>query len=54
METHVASVKTDNGVWLYVSVVHQHLCLFDGVSGGQILLRANFVERDDHGGIYGA
>ena len=51
VETHFSSVKSDDGVWLCGSVVHQHLCLFDGLSGGQILLRANFVERDDHGGI---
>ena len=34
VDTHVASVKTDDGVWLCGSVVHQHLCLFDGVGGG--------------------
>ena len=51
VETHVASVKTDDGVWLCGSVVHKHIRLFDGVGGGQSFLKADFVERDEHGGI---
>ena len=43
METHVASVKTDDGVWLYCSVVHQHFSLLDGVSGGQRLFGADLL-----------
>ena len=54
VETHVASMKTDDGVWLGGSVVHQHLCIFYGVGGGRSLLRADFIERDKHGGINGA
>ena len=54
MKTHVASVKTNNGVRLGGSVVHQHLGLFDGVSGRRSLLRSDFVERNEHGGIDGA
>ena len=54
METHVASVKTDDGVWLCGSVVHQDFSLLDGVGGGQNLLRADFVDRNEHGGISGA
>ena len=53
METHVASVKTDDGVWLFGSVVHQHLPLFDSLGGRKSLCVANFVERDEHGGIDG-
>ena len=51
VETHVASVKTGDGVWLCGSVVHQHIRLFDGVGVGQSFLKADFVERDEHGGI---
>ena len=51
VETHVASVKTDDGVWICCSVVHQHFRLLDSVGGGKILLRVNFAERDKHGGI---
>ena len=51
MDTHVSRVKTDDGIWLGGSVVHQQICIFDGVSGGQSFLIANFVERDGHGGI---
>ena len=34
VETHVASVKMDDFVWLCDSVFRQHLFLFDGVGGG--------------------
>ena len=51
MYTHVASVETDDKVWLCSSVSHQHFRLIDGVVGGKSLLRADFVERDEHGGI---
>ena len=54
VDAHVPSVKTDGGVWLCGSVIHQHLRLFDGVDGGRSLLRANFVECDEHGGTDGA
>ena len=54
VETHVASMKTDHGVWLGESVVHQHLRLFDCVGGERSFLRADLVERDEHGGIDGA
>ena len=54
VEKHVASVETDDGVWLCCSVVHQHFPLLDGVSGGQSFLKADFVERDKYGGIDGA
>ena len=53
IDTHVASVKADDGVWLVGSVVHQSFRLFYGVGDRQSLLRANFVERDKHGGIDG-
>ena len=43
VETHVASVKTDDGVWLYCSVVHQSKIAW-----------SRFVERDKHGGIDGS
>ena len=35
VETHVASMKTDDGVCLFGIVVHHHLLLFDGVGGGK-------------------
>ena len=54
VEKHVASVKTDDGIWLCGSVVHQHLRIFDGVGGGKSLLRADFIEPDKYGGIEGA
>ena len=54
VETHGASVKTDDGIWLCGSVFHKHLRIFDGVGGGQSLLRADFFVRDEHGGIEGA
>ena len=53
VETHIASIKMDYDVWLGGSLAHQHLCLFDGVSGRQIFLRADFVDRNKHGGIDG-
>ena len=54
METHVASMKTDDGLWLGGIVVYHHLYIFDGVGGGRRFLRDNFVEPDEHGGIDGA
>ena len=54
VETHFASVKTDDGVWLCCSVVHHNVCLLDSVDGGRSFLGADFVERDKHGGIDGA
>ena len=54
VDTHVAIVKTDSGVWFYGSVVHQHIRIFDGVGGGKSVLRSDFVERNEHGGIDGA
>ena len=54
VETHVASVKTDDGVWLCFTVFYHHFRLLDGVGGVRSLLRANFVEHDEHGGIDGA
>ena len=54
METHVASVNADNGVWLCGSEVHQNFRLLDDIGSGQSLLGANFVECDNHGGIISA
>ena len=54
VETHVASVKTDAGVWLCGSAVHHNFRLLDGVGGGQSLIVADFVEHDKYGGIDGA
>ena len=51
VETHVASMKTDDGVWLWVRIVHQHLRILDGVGGGQSSLRSDFVEHNEQGGI---
>ena len=53
VDTHVASVKTDDGLWLCGRVVDQHFRLLHGVSGGRSFLGADFVERDNHGGING-
>ena len=53
VEKNVASVKTDDGVWLYGSVVNQHFRLFDSVGCGRSLLGADFVKLDEHGGIDG-
>ena len=36
-----------------VGAVHQNFRLLDGVGGGRSLLRADFVDRDKHGGIDG-
>ena len=54
VETHVASLKTYEGVWLCGSVVHQHFRFLDGVGGGQSLLGDDFVEHNKHGVIDGA
>ena len=35
-------------------VVHEYLCLLDGVGGGLSLLGANFIEYDEHCGVDGA
>ena len=51
VETHVDIMKTDDGVWLGGSEVHQHIFLCGGFGGGQSLLRDNLIERDKHGGI---
>ena len=53
VEIHVARVKTNDGVWLCGSVVHQYFQIFYGVSDGRSLLGADFVEHDKHGGIDG-
>ena len=53
METRVASVKMDDGVWMCGSLFHQHFLLIDGVGGGWRLLGADFVEHDNNGGING-
>ena len=53
VETHVSRVKMDDGVYLCFSVVHQNLLLFDGVGGGRSFLGANFIEREENGGING-
>ena len=37
-----------------VCVFHQHIRFLDGVGGGQSLLGANFVQRNEHGGFDGA
>ena len=54
METHVVSVKMDDDVWLCGIIVNQQFRLLDGVGGGKILFGDDFVERDEHVGIYGA
>ena len=54
MEAQVASVEPGDGVWLRGCVFHHHLRFLDGVSGGQSLFGADFVERNKHGGVYGA
>ena len=53
METHVASVKTDDGVWLCCSVVHKNFRFLYGVSGEKMFLEADFVQRDKNGAIDG-
>ena len=54
VETYVASLKTNDGVWLCCSIVHRHFCIIDGVSGGRSFFRVDNVEHDAHGGIDGA
>ena len=54
VETHGASVKTDDGIWLCGSVFHKHLRIFDGVGGGKSLLRDDSIEHNNNGGIDGA
>ena len=54
VEAHVSSVEPDTGVRSHGCVVHQHPCSIDGVSGVRSLLGANFVKRNDHGGVDGA
>ena len=54
VEAHVASVEPDDSVWLRVCVVHENLCLLDGVGGGRSLLGANLIECDNHCGVDGA
>ena len=53
-EAHVASMETYDVVWSRGCVVHEHLCLLDGVSGGRSLLGANLIECDKHCGVDGA
>ena len=54
VEGNVASVEPYDGVRLCGCVVHDHLCLIDGIGGGQSLIVADFVECDKHGGVDGA
>ena len=54
VESHIASVEPDDGVWLRFCVVHQHPRFLDGVGGGKSLLGAYFVECGYHGGFDGA
>ena len=42
VETPVTSVKTDDGVWLCCSVVHQNFRFLDGAGDGRSLLRDYF------------
>ena len=51
VEAHVASVVSDDGVWLPGRVVHENFRLLDGVSGGQGLLGDYVVERNNHRGV---
>ena len=53
VEAHVASVEPDDGVRLRGCIVHEHLCLLDGVSGGRSLLGGNFIECKEHCGVDG-
>ena len=53
VETHVTSVKTDDGVWLCWSIVHQNVCLLDGGDDGRSFLGADFVETYKNNGIDG-
>ena len=54
MEAHVASLEPDDGVRLRDCIVHEHLCLLYGVSGGRSLLGADFIGWDKHCGVDGA
>ena len=51
MEAHVASMEPDDRVLLHGRVVHENVCLLDGVSGWRILIGAYFVESDKHCGV---
>ena len=51
VEAHVASVEPDDGFWLRGCIVHEHLCLLDGVGGGQSLLVINFIDCDKNCGV---
>ena len=53
VEAHVASMEPDEGIRLCGCVVHEHICLLEGVSGWRGLLGAYFVERDKHRGVDG-
>ena len=54
VEAHVAIMKPYDGVWLCGCVVHQHLCFLGSVGGGRSFLGANFIDRNEHGGVDGA
>ena len=53
VEAHVARMEPDDDVWLFGCIVHEHLCLLDGVCGRISLLGANFIECDEHCGVDG-
>ena len=54
VEAHGASVEPDDGVWLRGCVVCENFFLLDGVGGGQSLIGANLVERNENCGVNGA
>ena len=54
VEAYVASVEPDNGVQLRGCVVHEHMCILDGVGGGQSLIGADFIECGEHCGVNSA
>ena len=54
VEVHVSSVKPGDGFRLRDCVVHEHVCLLEGVGCGQSLLGTNFIECDEHCGVCGA
>ena len=54
VEVHVSSVKPGDGFRLRDCVVHEHVCLLEGVGCGQSLLGANFIECKEHCGVDGA
>ena len=54
VEVHVSSVKPGDGVRLRDCVVHEHVCLLEGVGCGQSLLGANFIECKENCGVDGA